>query len=81
MSEARQLTLPDDLVEVIVRTARAQGRAPEELIEDAVRRYVSDNRWEQLLSYGKRQAERLGYTEDDVERLIMESRRQGTAPR
>lgn len=81
MSQARQLTLPDELVEVIVRTARAQGRAPEELVEDAVKRYISDNRWERLLSYGKRQAERLGYSEDDVERVITESRQQETAPR
>jgi metal-responsive CopG/Arc/MetJ family transcriptional regulator len=75
MSTARNdISLPDDLVDLIKETARAQGRNPGEIVRDAVERYISDDRWQRVLAYGKRQAQRLGYTEDEVERLIHECR-------
>jgi predicted transcriptional regulator len=73
MSTARNdISLPDDLVDLIKKTARAQSRNPGEIVRDAVERYISDDRWQRVLAYGKRQAQRLGYT--DVERLIHECR-------
>jgi predicted transcriptional regulator len=68
------IPLSQDLVELITKTASAEGRKPEEIVEDAVNSYISDRRWQRVLAYGKRQAQALGYTEDDVERLIHELR-------
>ena len=68
------IPLSQDLVDLIKKTAMAEGRRPEQVVQDALRLYVSDNRWERALAYGRRQAQMLGYTEDDVERLIQECR-------
>jgi hypothetical protein len=35
---------------------------------------ASDRRWQKLVNYGRGQAEKLGITEDDVDRLIHEWR-------
>ena len=75
MSTARNnFEFPPDLIELIEKTANAEGRRPEQVVQDAVGLYVSSNRWQRVLAYGKRQAQALGYTENDVERLIQESR-------
>lgn len=66
--------LSQDLVDLIRTTANAEGRTPEEILWDAINSYISDRRWQRVLAYGKRQAEALGYADDDVERLIHESR-------
>jgi len=71
---ASSIPLSPELVDLIKKTANAEGRKPEEIIEDALSLYISDQRWQQVLTYGERQAKDLGYTEDDVERLIHESR-------
>ena len=68
------IPLSQDLVDLIKKTATAQGRRPEQVVQDALKLYVSDDRWQRALAYGKRQAQTLGYTEDDVERLIGECR-------
>lgn len=65
---------PPDLLDLIEKTASAEGRRPEQVVQDAMGLYVSTDRWQRVLAYGKRQAQALGYTEDDVERLIEESR-------
>ncbi len=75
MSTSRNdISLSNDLVDLIKKTATVQGRKPEEVVEDAVTHYVSDKRWQRVLDYGKGQAKALGYTEEDVERLIHDSR-------
>jgi hypothetical protein len=66
------------LFETILTTARAKGRTPEELVADAFQQYVSDDRWARVLAYGRKQAETLGYSEADVQRLIAETRRTET---
>lgn len=71
---ANSIPLSPELVDLIKKTAKAEGRKPEEIIEDALSSYIAGHRWQQVLTYGKRQAKDLGYTEDDVERLIYESR-------
>jgi predicted transcriptional regulator len=68
------IPLSPDLVDLIRKTADAEGRKPEEIVEDAVNSYIADHRWQQVLAYGKRQAKDMGFTEDDVERLVHESR-------
>lgn len=71
---ARAIQLPGDLLEEINAAAQQQGRTVEQVVTDAVRKYLADVQWQAVLAYGAEQAKRLGYTESDVERLIQETR-------
>lgn len=57
--------------------AKTKGMTKSELFREALRRYQRDEQeWRDLLEYGRRKAEAAGIkTEEDVERLIDESRK------
>jgi hypothetical protein len=44
------------------------------VLEEAVTKYFEDRSWVKMLEYGQSRAKALGYTENDVERLISETR-------
>ena len=71
-AERRQITALS--CEATGVAARADGITAEELAADALRRYLAHRKLEELGQYGREQSGRLGYTEDDVSRLIAESR-------
>ena len=48
------------------RAADLEQRSPDEVVEDAVERYLRLKRRERLYVYGEAQAERLGIEEEDV---------------
>jgi metal-responsive CopG/Arc/MetJ family transcriptional regulator len=56
------------------RVAQREGRTRNELMSEAVRRYIADSKWRDLQNYGQAQARKLGLKENDVERLIHEYR-------
>lgn len=56
------------------QAARAQGKTPDELADEAIAMLVRRDRLEGLLTFGEQQSRRLGVTEQDVERLINEAR-------
>ncbi|HJT88750.1 MAG TPA: hypothetical protein VJ732_12860 [Bryobacteraceae bacterium] len=74
MATHNNLHVPDDLLNAVNEAARADGITTEELAADALRRYLAHRKLEALSQYGRDQARRLGYTEDDVPRLISDSR-------
>jgi hypothetical protein len=61
------------------RAADVEQRSPEEVVEDAVERYLRVKRRERLYAYGEGQAQRLGIVDEDVPGLVKESRRDTTA--
>jgi hypothetical protein len=69
------LRLPADLAAEMEAIAAAEGKTPDELYQDAAERLVSQRRLLELVEYGQAQAKRLGLSEEDVPRLIQESRR------
>jgi hypothetical protein len=69
-------TIPAALLERIEQVAQNNGMTPTELLEAWLEREEKDRGWQSLLGYGEGRAARLGITEDDVERLIEESRRE-----
>ncbi len=71
--------LPNGLMAEVEETARAQNRQPAEVLEDAVRRYLDDQKWERLVTSGARRAKEKGLTEADVPRLIEEVRNENRA--
>jgi CopG family transcriptional regulator / antitoxin EndoAI len=76
MKTAKQtaLSLPPSLLREADRVAQREGRTRNELLREAVRRYIADSKWRDLQDYGQAQARKLGLKENDVERLIHEYR-------
>jgi hypothetical protein len=54
--------------------ARRRRNTVNEVLTDAVKRYVEDRSWTKLLDYGAERAKTLGIGESDIDRLIAESR-------
>ncbi|MBI4063907.1 MAG: ribbon-helix-helix protein, CopG family [Elusimicrobia bacterium] len=77
LSKTTTISLPPALYKVAFRMAKAKGMTKSELFREALRRYQRDEQeWQDLLEYGRRKAQTAGIrTEDDVERLIDESRK------
>jgi metal-responsive CopG/Arc/MetJ family transcriptional regulator len=67
-------TIPTDLMIQVQDLARQQGRPAADLIAEAVKKYLDDRRWNDMLSSARRRASAMGLTEDDVPRLIAEDR-------
>src|SRR5215472_11143761 len=74
MATGRNISLPESLLAQIRNAARAEHRSVDDILADAVTRYLEDRSWTNLMSYGAEQAKALGIAESDVDRLIAESR-------
>ncbi len=74
MAAANNISLPDPLLAEIKSAAQAEHRSVDEVLADAVKRYLEDRSWERLLSRGQERAKDLGIEEADVDRLIAEYR-------
>jgi len=61
------------------RAADVEQRSPEEVVENAVERYLHLSRRKRLCAYGEGQAERLGIDEESVPALVKEIRRDTSA--
>jgi hypothetical protein len=62
------------LLAEIQSAARAEHRSVDEVLIDAVKRYVEERSWTKLLGYDAERAKALGVKESDIDRLIAESR-------
>ena len=74
--QTENLSLPDGLQTEIEKVARAQERTVNEVLAEAVNRYIREEQWQSLKSYGRQKARERGINESDVLRLIAESRRE-----
>ncbi|HWF08368.1 MAG TPA: hypothetical protein VG297_07885 [Bryobacteraceae bacterium] len=63
---ANNISLPEPLP--------AEHRSVEEVLADAVKRYVEERSWTKLLNCGTERAKVLGVKESDIDRFIAESR-------
>ena len=73
--QTENLSLPERLLTEIEKVARAQARTVNEVLAEAVDRYIKDKQWASLKSYGRQKARERGIGEGDVDRLIAESRK------
>jgi predicted transcriptional regulator len=76
MEHTENLSLPDALQAEIEKVARAQERTVNEVLAEAVDRYIKEKQWQSLKSYGRQKARERGIKESDLPRLIAESRRE-----
>ncbi len=74
MGTANNISLSEPLLAAIESAAQAEHRSVDEVLTDAVNRYVEERSWTKLLNYGGERAKSLGIKESDVDRLIGESR-------
>jgi metal-responsive CopG/Arc/MetJ family transcriptional regulator len=74
--QTENLSLPDGLQTEIEKVARAQARTVNEVLAEAVDRYIREKQWQSLKSYGRQKARERGIKASDVPRLIAESRRE-----
>ena len=67
--------LPEALVAQMEQTAESAHITLDELVQQAVQRYMADQRWTKLRAYGEAQARKVGITsEEDVDRAVHELR-------
>ena len=71
------LSLPPELLREAETLARREGRTKSELLREALRRYIQEQKWRSLQRYGARRAQRLGIRQAEVERVIAEHRKAG----
>jgi hypothetical protein len=60
----------------VEETARAQNREPAEIVSDAVRKYLDEQNWVRFVENNECRARANGISEEDVDRLIAEVRRE-----
>ena len=66
--------LPEGLRSEIEKSASAQGRSVSEVVAEALDRYLKDQQWSRMKTNIRQRARDNGWTEDDVDRAIAESR-------
>jgi predicted transcriptional regulator len=71
---ATQKELPPDLQAQVNLLAKEQNRQPAELLEEAVRRYLKEERLERLTTEADRRNTGNGLFEGDVPRAVKEYR-------
>jgi len=74
MDAANNISLPEPLLAEIQSAAQAEHRSVDEVLTDAVKRYIEERSWTKLLDYGAERAKALGVQESDIDQLIAESR-------
>lgn len=74
MAAQKNVSIEPELFARITEEAEAEGKTTDEIANEATKRYLALRRLDRLQQYGQRRAEELGITEDDIPRLIAESR-------
>ncbi len=70
-TEPRPL-LSDDLLQQVEEIARAQNRNSEDVVSEAVRKYLGEQSWIRFVEKNEARARTMGIGEEDVDRLISE---------
>ena len=73
------IKISEGLMTELQRAADIEQRSLEDVLGDAVERYLRVKRRERLYAYGESQAKRLGIEEDDAPALVKEIRRDTSA--
>ena len=77
MAPQKNIAIEPGLFIRVEEEAQKQGRTPDDIANEATRRFLALRRLQDLQQYGEERARGLGLTEDDVPRLIAESRAEG----
>lgn len=72
--ETLSITLPPEMLAAAQAMAKREHRTMSELVREALRHYERANFWNDMNTYGTTMATKRGLSEDDVLRLVKESR-------
>ena len=70
------LHVPDDLLVELQECALAAGMTVEELAEQALRRGLEEQRWQELLAYGQERGRLSGFSEEQAADIVHEWRKE-----
>ena len=74
MVPQKNVALEPEVFARVAAEAQKEGKTPDELANEAAKRFLTSRRLQDLQQYGRQRVSDLGLTEDDVPRLIAESR-------
>ena len=63
-------SLPPAMADQVAEIAKSEARTKSDLLREALRRYIEDREWRQVLCYGERRAREQGIAPEDVESLV-----------
>ena len=72
--ETLSITLPPEMLAAAQAMAKREHRTMSELIREALRHYERANFWNDMNAYGTTRAVQRGLSEQDVLRLVKETR-------
>ena len=79
MRKILPLSLPPQLLAKVERLAKQDNRNKSELLREALRRYIEEREWRDVLKYAKKKSIQQGiFTEEDIEQIVDEVRQKGS---
>lgn len=79
MRKILTLSLPPQLLAKVERLAKQDNRNKSELLREALRRYIEEREWRDVLKYAKKKSIQQGiFREEDIEKIVDEVRQKGS---
>jgi len=78
-SKTLSITLPPEMLATAIEMARREHRTMSELVREALREYERRSWWAETNAYGQAKAQERGLTQNDVEHLVADVRRERRA--
>jgi Arc/MetJ-type ribon-helix-helix transcriptional regulator len=76
-TKAISITLPEPMLDTAKARAKKENRTMSELVREALRRYEASQWLAEMQAYGQKRAAAVGVvTEEDVDRVVHEARRE-----
>lgn len=75
MATQNSVHVSDELLAELRARAAAEGKTVDELAEEALRKGLEEQQWQDLLAYGRETGRASGYTEADVPEIVANRRR------
>lgn len=63
-------SLPPEMAAKVENVIKEEGRTRSELLREALRRYIEEREWKQILKYGELKAKEKRIAPDDVENIV-----------
>jgi hypothetical protein len=73
IAEDSTIAIPPALLAEIKAAADEDKRSTEEVLREAIERYLRNRRWQRIFAYCEERARSMGLREEDIPRLIAES--------
>ncbi len=73
-TEVLTFSVPPEMRKMIDDLAKQESRTRSELIREAIRRYIAEEKWAQIYRYAEQKALEKGITEDQIEEIIAAER-------